>query len=157
MVVTTPQSKRRHGVATVEFAVVIIPLMIILFGVWEVGRMLEVQQLLTNAAREGGRAASTGTNTIAQIKTVVEQYLAVNQIVATDSDVTVANLTSGKDPNQSDQMDHLRVTVTVKWSDVQWTPVSLLELTGVDKLQGSSDWYSMRDIPIAVNQNIPSN
>jgi Flp pilus assembly protein TadG len=46
----------RRGVAAVEFAFVtmlfVVPLVI---GVWEVGRLIQVQQIVSNAAREGAR------------------------------------------------------------------------------------------------------
>jgi Flp pilus assembly protein TadG len=35
----------------------------IVAGLWEVGRVVEVQQLLANAAREAGRQAATGQYT----------------------------------------------------------------------------------------------
>lgn len=55
------QRKRRSGIAIVETAVLLLPLFIFtLFGVWEVGRLLQLHQVVSNAAREGARQASTG-------------------------------------------------------------------------------------------------
>jgi hypothetical protein len=52
---------RRDGTATVEagvvMALVIVPLMI---GVWEMGRLVQCQQIVSNAAREGARLAAQG-------------------------------------------------------------------------------------------------
>ncbi|MBP3959069.1 pilus assembly protein [Gemmata sp. G18] len=49
----------RRGVAAVELAFVfllfVIPLMI---GIWEVGRMVQVQQIVSNATREGARLSA---------------------------------------------------------------------------------------------------
>src|SRR4051812_10728900 len=49
----------RRGVAAVEFAFVtmlfVVPLIL---GVWEVGRLIQVQQIVSNAAREGARMAA---------------------------------------------------------------------------------------------------
>ena len=67
---TRPQPRR--GVAAVETAVVLtfvlVPLMI---GIWEMGRLIQVQQIVANSAREGARLAaqaktinSTGTPTL---------------------------------------------------------------------------------------------
>ena len=51
----------RRGVAAVELAFVtmllIIPLML---GIWEVGRLVQVQQIVSNAAREGARLSAQG-------------------------------------------------------------------------------------------------
>jgi Flp pilus assembly protein TadG len=68
---------RRRGTATVELALVmtfiIVPLIL---GLWEMGRYVQVQQIVANSAREGARMAgqsvtisSTGANT--QIVTAV--------------------------------------------------------------------------------------
>lgn len=70
----SPKSARR-GVAAIELAFVfmlfVIPMM---FGIWEVGRLVQVQQIVSNATREGARLSaqaytidSSGTAT--QIKT----------------------------------------------------------------------------------------
>jgi hypothetical protein len=53
---------RRQGVAAVEMAVLAIPLFVLLAGVWEVGRMVQAQQITVNAAREGARLAALGFN-----------------------------------------------------------------------------------------------
>jgi len=59
--VRRPQFARRSGAAAVEFAIVmnfvLVPLMI---GVWELGRVVFVQQLVASAAREGARLAAQG-------------------------------------------------------------------------------------------------
>jgi hypothetical protein len=56
------KGKRRHGVAAVELAVLMIPLLILFLCVVELGRMIQVDQLVTNAAREGARMAAQGVN-----------------------------------------------------------------------------------------------
>ena len=57
---------RRPGAAIAEFAIVmtavVFPLML---GIWEMGRAIQVQQIVSNAAREGARLASQG-HTISQ-------------------------------------------------------------------------------------------
>src|SRR4051794_34205705 len=49
---------RRRGVAAVEFALVLPFLLLLLIGVWELGRMIQVQMILHNAARDGARLAA---------------------------------------------------------------------------------------------------
>lgn len=57
----TGRTPQRAGIAIVETAVLLLPLFIFtLFGVWEVGRLLQTHQIVSNAAREGARQASTG-------------------------------------------------------------------------------------------------
>lgn len=58
------RSPERAGIAIVETAILLLPLFIFtLFGVWEVGRLLQTHQIVSNAAREGARQASTGQRT----------------------------------------------------------------------------------------------
>ena len=54
------QRPLRSGVAAVEMAVVLVPMFILLVGTLEVGRMIHVTQILSNAARDAGRMASQG-------------------------------------------------------------------------------------------------
>jgi Flp pilus assembly protein TadG len=56
----TNETVRRPALATVEAALVLPFLFILLFGVWEVSRMLDVCQVVSNSAREGARQASAG-------------------------------------------------------------------------------------------------
>lgn len=149
---------RRAGVAAVEFAFCLPFLLLLIMGVWEVGRMVEVQQLLVNAVREGGRQASTGIRTTTNVKNYVVTYLNANGIPsAKASDVTVENLTdpSRSDPTTAEQMDHLRVTVVIPYSSIRWSLLN--RMTTTQNLTASSDWHSMRDIPITVNDTIPIN
>lgn len=64
----------RKGSAAIEFAMVLPVLMIILLGIWEVSRLIEVQQILTNAVREGGRQATAGLPDN-EVDNVVRRYL----------------------------------------------------------------------------------
>ena len=48
-------TRSRSGVAAVETAVVLPILVVLLLGLWDIGRMIEAQQVLSNAAREGAR------------------------------------------------------------------------------------------------------
>lgn len=66
---------RRRGVAAIELAFVTMLLIIpLLLGIWEVGRLVQVQQIVSNAAREGARLSAQGytinpdTGTLTQIK-----------------------------------------------------------------------------------------
>jgi Flp pilus assembly protein TadG len=54
------QKSRRPGTAAVEFAVLLPFLVILLMGLWEVGRIVMVQNIIDNAAREGARLSASG-------------------------------------------------------------------------------------------------
>jgi len=149
--------QERRGSAAVEFAVASLFLVPLLIALWEVGRLLEVQQLVANAAREGGRQASTGNVNTAGVQNVVASYLTRNGIPCATSNVTVTNLTSSSrsDPTTANQFDQFQVTVTIPFDSVRW--VLLNQLTTVSQLSASANWVSMKDVPITVNQNIPLN
>lgn len=153
---TKSRSSCRGGSAAVEFAVLITLLVPLLLGLWEVGRLVQVQQFLTNAAREGGRQASTGAKDLSAVKQDVVNYLAHNGIPASVGDVTVENITSpGTDPKNASQLDRYRVTVKIPFNSVRW--ILLNQITSIAELSAVVDWYSMRDIPIEINNTIPLN
>ncbi len=56
---------RRAGTATVELALVMPLLLLLLMGIIEFGLLFEDYMILKNAAREGARTAATGANTTA--------------------------------------------------------------------------------------------
>jgi Flp pilus assembly protein TadG len=149
--------ERRHGSAAVEFAVTALFIVPLLVGLWEVGRLVEVQQLLANAAREGGRQASTGSVNVAGVQATVVSYLMRNNIPCSTSNVTVVNKTSSArpDPTTANQFDQFEVTVTIPFNSVRW--VLLNQITNTQNLTAAADWFSMKDVPITVNSNIPLN
>jgi hypothetical protein len=68
-------SAHRDGVATVEFACCLPLLILILGGLWQVGRYVEVDQILWNAAREGARDASLGQDNLQTVASNMLTYL----------------------------------------------------------------------------------
>ena len=85
----------RRGVAAVEAALLLPVALILMLGTWEIGRMVEVEQILNNAAREGGRAASGGQDTNSQVQQVVLNYLQNAGLPSASATVTVS------DPDES--------------------------------------------------------
>lgn len=63
MIAARPRACRRPeaGAAAVEFALVIIPLLLVIGAIWDLGLMLNAQLNLTSAAREGVRVAAIGS------------------------------------------------------------------------------------------------
>jgi Flp pilus assembly protein TadG len=134
----------------------ILPFLVaLLAGVWEVGRMVEIQQILKNAAREAGRQASTAQLSTSQVQQVALNYLTLAKVNNTGANVTVTNLTSGarSDPTAANQMDHYQIQVTLPFDNVRW--ILLNQITSIHTLTASADWYSVRDNPVSVSTNIP--
>jgi Flp pilus assembly protein TadG len=144
----------RSGIAAVEFAVVLPFLVLLVAGVWEVGSMVETQQILNNAVRVGGRQASTGLNTNAQVQQAVTQYVQRAGLPTTNLVVTVTDVTSGGDVSNASQMDQIQVTVTIPFADVAWDALNYVVPAGT-KLTATSIWYSMKDLPVTVSTTLP--
>ncbi|MFO0961088.1 MAG: TadE/TadG family type IV pilus assembly protein [Isosphaeraceae bacterium] len=146
---------RRTASASVEFAVCLPFLCTILLGIWDLGRLIEVNQLLSNAAREGCRQASTAQDSASDVQAAVQNYLNRAGVNTTGMTVTVANLTSAgnSDPRNANQLDLLSVTVTLPANNVRFILAG--NLPGASALTASSVWMSMRDIPVGQLGGIP--
>jgi Flp pilus assembly protein TadG len=107
----------RRGVAAVEFAIIAPVFLIMLFGIIEMGRAIMVQQIITNASREGARRAIVENATTSEVQTVVNSYLASTS-VSSGVSVTVSPA-----PGPSVGFgDPVAVTVTVPFNNVSWLP-----------------------------------
>ena len=110
------RSRNRRGVAAVEFAVVSPFLILLVFGIIECGRAIMVQQVLTNASREGTRRAVLEEVTTSEVTTVVSDYLANGSITGATVTVSPTPLTS------AGFGDPVTVTVSVPYDQVSWIP-----------------------------------
>ena len=117
----TGRTCRRHrrGAAAVEFAVVAPVFVLLVFGMIEFGRMVMVQQMLTNAAREGARLGVIEGNTTADVQNRVDDYLEAANI--TGATVTVTTLP----PSGTDTGDRISVTVSIPFGQVSWLPTPM--------------------------------
>jgi len=142
-------------VAAVEFAAVLPLILTLLLGIWEVGRLIEIQQYLSNAAREGARQASTGQLTDAQVQQVVTQALAAEGLPTTNVVVTVQDLTTpANDVSVANYLDQIQVTVTIPYSAVQFSLISMVTTPG-QLITSQVQWVSMVDEPYPVAPTPP--
>jgi Flp pilus assembly protein TadG len=108
--------RNRRAAAAVEFAIVAPVFFLLVFGMIEYGRMVMIQQVLTNASREGARAAVLDGATVATVQNTVNSYLASGSI--TGATITVApNPLSGAEFG-----DPVTVTVSIGFNQVSWLP-----------------------------------
>jgi Flp pilus assembly protein TadG len=109
-------SRKKRGAAVVEFAVVAPLFILLVFGMIEFGRMVMVQQILTNATREGARQAVLDGSTKADVEEVVNAYLS-------STSINSATITVSPDlPTTAAAGDPVVVTVSVPFSQVSWLP-----------------------------------
>jgi Flp pilus assembly protein TadG len=71
---------RRRGAATVETAIVLNVVLLMLLGILEYGRLVMIRELMLNAARAGARMAVVGTSSnpptsTSQIQSATKSYL----------------------------------------------------------------------------------
>jgi Flp pilus assembly protein TadG len=145
----------RRGVATVELAFVLPVLVTLFLGMCEVGRALNATIMLQNAAAVGGRLASIGQSTNAQVQQAVLNYLTVSGVPTTNAVVTVGDLTqSGTNVGQAATLDKLQVAVTVPFRDVKWG-VSGFIVQNSNLVTGSGTYYSARVNPYPTNIVVP--
>jgi Flp pilus assembly protein TadG len=100
----------------VEFAIVAPIFFLLVFGMIEYGRMVMVQQMLTNASREGARVAVLDGSTTSDVETVVVNYLASGNI--SNATVTV----NPSPPSSASFADPVTVDVNIAYTDVSWLP-----------------------------------
>ena len=113
----------RSGAAALEFALVAPVFFLIIFGLLEFGRMMMVQQSLTNAAREGCRSAVLATSTnSADVEAEVRNYL--KSVMNVDN----VRITSPSDLANADSGSELSVVVEVTYRDVSWLPWDIVGL-----------------------------
>ena len=101
----------------VEFAIVAPIFVLFIFGMIEYGRMVMVQQVLTNATREGARLAVLDGATEGEVKAAVVDYCTASRIAVDDNNVDVPN-----DPATAEFGDPISVTVGVPFAEVSWLP-----------------------------------
>ena len=81
-----------------------------------------VQQIITNATRQGAREAALPEATIDSVKSQVADFLAGSSIP-----VALNNITVDPDPATAFKNEQITVTVEVAYDDVSWIPGSYLQ------------------------------
>lgn len=111
-------SGKRLGAAAVEFAVVAPLFFLLVFGMVEFGRMVMIQQVITNASREGARKAVLDGATSSNVKSSVVTYMSNGGVTIATSNVTV----NPTDPSTATAGSPVIVIVSVPFSQVSWLP-----------------------------------
>ena len=86
-----------RGQALVEFALIVPLFLLLVFGVWEFGRAWQVYQTLTDAAREGGRAAVVANPnfTVDSVAAKINRNLGLAALDTARAIKTVTNMHGG--------------------------------------------------------------
>jgi hypothetical protein len=161
---------QRPAAAAVEFAVVLPLLILVLIGVWEIGRLIQLQQIMNNAARDGARLASQATLVNADGATTqigvdvgepnvvdtVKDYLRAAGISNLDglhvSFQFIEGDTTLVEPYEGVKNQRFRLRVTMPYENLRWTNLSLINPT---QLGGECVWQMMVDDPFTLNPALP--
>lgn len=160
------QSSQRTGTAAVEMALIAPLLVTLLLGVWEIARLVDAQQTVTNAAREGARLASVGSMldpvtgvakdiTVTDVTNTVKQYLQNNGMDTTNLKVEFSNVTipALAQPYQALPLNRMRVTVSLPFSNLRYTLANTF--LDLNEIGAVADWYSMKDSNLVVTTTLP--
>jgi Flp pilus assembly protein TadG len=110
--------RNRRAAAAVEFAIVAPVFFLLIFGMIEYGRMVMVQQVITNASREGARLAVLDGANYEEIKSQVNDYLNSASIDAVNALVTV----EPDPPTNAGFGEPITVSVSIAFTKVSWLP-----------------------------------
>ncbi len=145
-----------------------------MLGVWEIGRLIYAQQVVSNAAREGARLAAQGrtinkfgaptqinfdTGT-PNVKDTVYQAVVTGGLPGlAKTDVTVlygyggaVSASPSRQPFEGDKNESFRVTVSVPFDKVRWINLGLINPTTV---YYRVDWQMLNDDPFNVVTTLP--
>ncbi len=125
-----PRSRRtprpRRGTACIEFALVAPVFFLTIFGLIESGRMMMLKHALTDAAREGCRAAGLASSINADdIETVVRNHL-TSSLGNTAYDLSKVRVIVPTDLTSVSSETDMMVAVEVDYADASWLPISFL-------------------------------
>jgi Flp pilus assembly protein TadG len=116
MVIRKHRASRRRGAVAAETAIVLIPCVTLIFGVFEYSRLLMDWNLLNNAAREGCRYAvvnNTDPTISTDVQSTVTKFMAGQSTAFTNFTVTVAGTHQGVATAVNNLTAGDMVTVTV--------------------------------------------
>ena len=143
-------------------------LLIMMLGIWEVGRYIQVKQMMVNSAREGARLAAGGytTNSAPVTNTMVQQavkdYLRGAGLPAAaynNAQVTLTCLMSPAwtNPYEANPLDRFEVKVVIPagtaFESTRWS--FLPKLTGINQMEAVVDWVSLNNEEISIDTDLP--
>jgi Flp pilus assembly protein TadG len=107
---------QRKGLVTVEYAIVLALVFVVLWGIIEMGRMVLVADCIIQAAQEGARKGIVPGSTSAQVAAEVNSILSASFISGATVTTTPSDITTLKTAQP------LTVSVSVPFSAVTWMP-----------------------------------
>lgn len=136
-------------------------------GIWEIGRVVQIDQILKNAARHGARTAAVGnyqltsgttTTTVAvtatDVQTAVKSYLTANNLPTSVVNGTLITLTAKSPATWTDPKDAKKgdlYTVKVEIPASAYAPLQYIHYFNVVTTQAAQfSWKSANDDTILI-------
>ncbi len=107
----------RAGATSIEFALVAIPLFLLVLANIEFGRGMMVVQGMEEAARCGCRLATLKGQTTATAESEIAQVMSLSGVTNYTTDIQPPGLTT------ADQWSPVTVQVTASFDNITWLPV----------------------------------
>lgn len=120
---------RERGSAMVEAAISIPLLLVLMVGIFEVGRAYQTWQVLTNAAREGARVSITPSSTQANTTAIIREFMRNGQLSNAATATVAVNKGSSINVNGTPMSASL-VTVDYPFSFIMLQPIVRLVAPG---------------------------
>jgi Flp pilus assembly protein TadG len=81
--------RRESGQELIEFSLVLVVLLLIIFGIFDIGRIFHATVVLTNAARSGARYGARDPSNFSALRTAVKNETNETGILVTDADIGI--------------------------------------------------------------------
>jgi Flp pilus assembly protein TadG len=156
----------RRGAVIVEAAVILPVLLVMMLGIWEVGRIIQLQQVISNSAREGARFAAAGKMngtdvTVTMVQQTVRDYLTTAGFptaAVSGAVISVTPITGAwAEPSQAAPLDLMRISVQIPsgpaFESLRWS--FLGRLTPVTQVTGQAVWRSLNNTEVTVSTALP--
>ena len=118
----SPTAHEERGAAVIEGALILLAVLTVFFSIWEAGRLMNVQQVVTNGAREGARFAVTPLTqtsclpTDTAIRSRVNTFLGSANITGATIDINPDSGGTIGTPTLINGKQYTRVRVTYTYS-----------------------------------------
>jgi Flp pilus assembly protein TadG len=119
-------TQNERGTAMLETALILPIILLVSVGIFEFGRAYQMEQVLTNAAREGARVAVTPNATTSMVQSRVTAYLVSGQVPNPDSASIVVTQNVSISLGGTATATGTRVTVNYPFSFMVLNPVARL-------------------------------
>ena len=138
---------RERGSALVEAAIATPILLLLMVGIFEIGRAYETWQVLTNAAREGARMSVTPSSDNVTTTALVRRYMSDGQLSRSEDAEVVINRNASITVNGTAIAASL-VTVDYPFEFIVLQPVARLVVPGTN----TGDDITMRATALMRNE-----